>query len=53
MAWHRGGSHRLFLRMVETIEFDIFIITQIVYIIVTFKLIISSYTSAAILVQLY
>ncbi len=30
----------------ETMEFDIFIITQIVYVIVTFKLIIYSFCSA-------
>ncbi len=42
----RGGSQRLFLLRVETMEFDICIITQIVYAIVTFKLIISSFSSA-------
>ncbi len=43
---HRGGCQRLFLMSVETMEFDIFIITQIVYVIVTLKLIISSFSSA-------
>ncbi len=37
---------RLFLTRGETIEFSICIITQIVYAIVTFKLIISSFSSA-------
>ncbi len=33
----RGGSQRLLLMSVETMGFDIFIITQITYVIVTFK----------------
>ncbi len=42
----RRGSHRLILTRVETIEHGICIITQIVYAIVTFKLIIYSFSSA-------
>ncbi len=41
----RGGSQRLFLTRVETMENGICIITQIVYVIVTFKLIISNFSS--------
>ncbi len=37
MGQIRGGSQRLFLTRVETKEFDVFIITQITYVIVTFK----------------
>ncbi len=33
----RGGSPRLFLTRIETMEFDIFIITQITYVIIIFK----------------
>ncbi len=42
----RRVSQRLFLTRVETMEFVICIITQIVYAIVTFKLINSSFSSA-------
>ncbi len=41
-----GGSQRLFVRRIETMEFNIFIITQIVHAIVTFKLIIFSISGA-------
>ncbi len=44
MIW--GGSQRVFLTRVETIKFRIVIIRQIVYITVTFPLIISSFSSA-------
>ncbi len=39
-VYFKEGSQRLFVMRVETIEFYIFNITQIVYVIVTFKLII-------------
>ncbi len=42
----QGGSQMLLLNRVQTMEFDIFIITQIVYAIVTFKSIISTFSSA-------
>ncbi len=41
----REGSQWLFLMKDETMEFDIFISTQIVYVIITFKLIISIFSS--------
>ena len=46
MGMYQGRFPEVVSYKDETMEFDIFIITQIVYAIVTFKLVISSFSSA-------